>query len=280
MRPEFVKTSPQNAFSKEGFVTRYWGYDQQKFPPTTERNATVGLPEIRVHPEWVRCGRTGEFPQSAPYNWMPMSLASGWWDEMMWPMLRMSARLGMNAIFVDGGFGALGGVDYRPLVDKRRNTAVPNQPYWWRFWRQAYQLGLPVYGECMVGWGGGNDFGVADITDLQFPWIYTLSSINSQTTPGYRAITPRFRHALYQVYGTIDISGYLASEVEPENQKKLIAFHKQFLAKHGEPDSLRFVNLRRGELVPWLYDGVLWQYADGREVRYPGYEDIIDGALR
>lgn len=308
MRPEFMKTSPQNAFSKEGFVTSYGGYYDQKFPPATERNATVGLPEIRTHPQWVRCGRTGEFPQSAPYNWVPMSLASGWWDEMMWPMLCMSAQLGMNAIFVDGGFGALGGVDYRPLVDKRRDTAVPNQPYWWRFWRQAHLLGLLVYGECMVGWGGGNDFGVADITDLHFPWVYTLSSINPQTTPGYRPITPKFRHALYQVYGTIDISGHLASEVEAENQKRLIAFHKQFLAKHGEPDSLRFVNLRRGKavtlslktgsalaageaehvkeadktetLVPWLYDGVLWRYADGREVRYPGYEDIIAGALR
>ena len=96
--------------------------------------------------------------------------------------------------------------------------------------------------------------------------------------------------------------------MEPENQKKLIAFHKQFLAKHGEPDSLRFVNLRRGELVtfslktgsalvageaermretdqteklaPWLYDGVLWQYADGREVPYPSYADILTGASR
>ena len=44
-------------------------------------------------------------------------------------------------------------------------------------------------------------------------------------------------------HNTLDISGHLASEVEPENQKKLIAFHKQFLAKHGEPDSLRFINL-------------------------------------
>jgi hypothetical protein len=32
--------------------------------------------------------------------------------------------------------------------------------------------------------------------------------------------------------------------------------------------------------VPWLYDGVIWQYADGREVRYPGYEDIIAEATR
>jgi len=307
MRPEFVKTSPQNAFSEEGFVTRYWGYDQQKFPPATERNATVGFPEIRAHPEWVRCGRNGEFPSFAPYNWVPMSIASGWWDEMLWPMLHMSARLGMNAIFVDGGFGALGGVDYRPLVEKQRNTAVPNQPYWWRFWRQAYRLGLPVYGECMLGWGGANDFGVAHITDLQFPWIYTLSSINSQATPGYRPIAPKYRHALYEVYGTIDVSGHLSNEVEPENQKKLLAFHKQFLAKHGEPDGLRFVNLRRGEpvtfslktgsvlaageaervketeqtetVVPWRYDSVIWQYSDGREIPYPACEKILTGAV-
>jgi len=305
MRPEFVKTSPQNAFSREGFVTRYWGYDQQKFPPATERNATLALPEIREHPQWVRCGRNGEFPQGAPYNWVPMSLASGWWDEMMWPMLRMSSKLGMQAVFVDGGFGALGGVDYRPMLNKTRDTAVPNQPYWWRFWQQAHLLGLPVYGECMVGWGGGNDFGVADITDLQFPWIYTLSSINSATTPGYRPIAPRFRHAVYQVYGTIDVSGHLGGEVEPENQRKLIAFHGQFLAKHGEPAALHFVNLRKGKPVtlslktgsalvageaekvpatekievvePWLYDGVMWRYTDGREIRYPRYEDILAG---
>jgi hypothetical protein len=307
MRPEFVKTSPQNAFSKEGFVTRYWGYDQQKFPPATQRNATLGVPEIREHPDWVRCGRNGEFPQGAPYNWVPMSLASGWWDEMMWPMLRMSSKLGMQAIFVDGGFGALGGVDYRPMVNKTRDAAVPNQPYWWRFWQQAHLLGLPVYGECMVGWGGGNDFGVADITDLQFPWIYTLSSINSNTTPGYRRIAPKYRHALYQIYGTVDVSGHIASEMEPESQKKLIVFHRQFLAKHGEPDGLRFVNLRKGSpltlllktgsvlvageaenvpsaekaerIVPWLYDGVVWQYAGGREVRCPAYDEIIAGAV-
>jgi len=306
MRPEFVKTSPQNAFSKEGFVTRYWGYDEQKFPRAAERNATEGLPEIRKHPEWVRCGRNGEFPPYAPYNWIPMSLASGWWDEMMWPMLRMSARLGMQAIFVDGGFGALGGVDYRPLLDKRRKTAVPNQPYWWRFWRQAHLLGLPVYGECMLGWGGANDFGVADITDLQFPWIYTLSSINSATTPGYRPITPKFRHALYQVYGTADVSGNLGGEAEPEKQKRLIAFHKQFLAKHGPPDGLQLENLRKGEpvtfllktgsvlvagevegvketdktetVVPWRYDSVVWKYADGREIPYPTCEKILAGA--
>ncbi len=305
MRPEFVKTSPQNAFSKEGFVTRYWGYDEQKFPRAAERNASAGLPEIREHPEWVRCGRNGEFPPYAPYNWVPMSLASGWWDEMMWPMLRMSSRLGMQAIFVDGGFGALGGVDYRPLVDKRRETAVPNQPYWWRFWRQAHWLGLPVYGECMLGWGGANDFGTADITDLQFPWIYTLSSINSATTPGYRPITPKFRHALYQVHGTVDVSGNLTGEVEPEKQRKLIAFHKQFLAKHGVPEGLRFENLRKGEpvtfslttgsvlvageaervkeaertdtLVLWRYDGVVWQYSDGREIPYPACEKILAG---
>ena len=140
----------------------------------------------------------------------------------------------------------LGGVDYRPLVEKHRDTAVPNQPYWWRFWRQAEALGLAVYGECMLGWGGANDFGVADLTDLQFPWIYTLSSINSATTPGYRPIAPKHRHALYQVHGTIDVSGHLASELEPENQKKLIEFHRRFLAKHGGPDGLRFVNLRTG----------------------------------
>jgi hypothetical protein len=100
MRPEFVKTSPQNAFSEEGFVTSYWGYDMQKFPPANPRNASLGLPEIRQHPEWVRCGRNGEAPNHVPYNWVPMSLASGWWEEMMWPTLRMSAKLGMSAIFV------------------------------------------------------------------------------------------------------------------------------------------------------------------------------------
>jgi hypothetical protein len=47
----------------------------------------------------------------------------------------------------------------------------------------------------------------------------------------------------------------------------------------GEADRVKETD-KTETLVPWLYDGVLWQYADGREVRHPGYEDIIAGALR
>ena len=183
MRPEFVNTSPQNAYTKGGFVTTYYGYDMQKFPPCMERIESMGLPEIYAHPEWARCGRKGEFPQGAPYGWVPMSLASSWWDEMMWPTLVMSHKLGYRNIFVDGGFGSLSGVDYRPLVNGARDSALPVQPYWWRFWRQAYSLDMPVYGECMLAWGGANDFGMAHSSDMLFPWFYTLSSLNPGLAP-------------------------------------------------------------------------------------------------
>ena len=72
------------------------------------------------------------------------------------------------------------------------------------------------------------------------------------------------------------------------------------------PDSLRFVNLRQIEpfimnittgsalvagevgkvpttekletLHPWVYDGVVWQYADGHEVVYPSFEEVLAAA--
>ena len=141
------------------------------------------------------------------------------------------------------------------------------------------------------------------------PGALTAHGANGRAYLNWNPAVEDERVTGWQVYRSTDRKTWTrGSEVEPENQKKLIAFHIQFLAKHGERDSLRFINLRRSEpvtlllktgsvlaageaeriketdktetLLPWVYEGVMWQYADGREVRYPGYEDILAGASR
>ncbi len=50
------------------------------------------------------------------------------------------------------------------------------------------------------------------------------------------------------------------------------AFAREFLKKNGPPDRVVLQGLRPAEgkqTDHWVYDGVFWEYADGRRVKYP-----------
>jgi len=256
VRPEFVKSPRANILS-DRFFTPYYGYGNQAVPPLVPLLERRGLPMIRSHMEWLRKGRDGSYPAVANYHWTPMSMAGGWLDQLVWNTFRMSAQLGCRTVFFDGGFGGMNGVDYTP------GHAVPMQPYWWRLFRLVKEAGLDLYGECGVSWGGGYDFGPIGKEFTEMPWWFANGTINPPDTPvAEGAIAPR--HRLYQVYCAVDM-GISPKAVEDHLATK---FMVNFLRTNGHPDRVVLKNLRN-EDGKWVYDGVDWEYADGRRVEYP-----------
>ena len=83
-----------------------------------------------------------------------MSLATDWWERVMWPTLVMSRKLGFDFVMQDGGFGGMNGVDYAPRLMGKSDSATPFQPYWWRMYRSMKAIDVHVFGECTRGGSG------------------------------------------------------------------------------------------------------------------------------
>jgi hypothetical protein len=296
-RPEFTKCSLPSALSDRiPTAETYYGYDGAHYPDVSELLATRGIPLFRKHPEWVRRQRDGAWPVNTPYQWVPMSMASGWWDRIMWPTLWMSRELGFGWVLMDGGFGGLQGVDYAPMLSGATDHAVPCQPYWWRMFRTMHDIGIQNYGECTVGWKAGFT-NVLGEGDQHYLWMINFSSIWGSLPNA----TPEQIHKIFQLY-----NGYpLGDSWRPATERFLPVrrFAHDFYHEHRAPDWIELKDLRQGDAVeiraeakdspvaggatrvgkgdvpaqiirPWTWGDVVWHYDDGSSVVYPAYDNI------
>jgi len=292
-RPEVVKTSLVNVLSERlpannGFYHTH-GVAERQIPDATERLTLHGIPLVRENSHWIRRQRDGAWPTGTPYQWVPMSMASAWWDRVMWPTLVTSRRLGFSYVLQDGGFGGLSGVDYSPMLDGRAAQAVPCQPFWWRLFRSAHQAGIDLIGECTVGWKGGF-VNLAGDGDQYRLWMFQCSLMYDA-----RALSaPTHVHQLYQLYN---------SQRSDSGDAAVRRYARRFYAANPPPDWVEMLDLRplppvdvtakvasspvaggatraseadtvSGTVRPWTWGDAVWHYADGRRVVYPAYEDI------
>lgn len=291
-RPEFTKTAVLTALSEKiPTASTYYGYDGCHYPEVAQLLAERGIPLFRENPQWVRRQADGAWPTGTPYQWVPMSLATGWWDRIMWPTLVMSKKLGFDWVLMDGGFGGLQGVDYAPMLNGETDAAVAAQPYWWRLFRSMHHLDVRNFGECTLGWKGGNVSLAFREGDEHFLWMFHAGcTYNGGTTS-----TPERLHRLYQLYNGL----HFVQEAAPVHR-----FAAKFYAAHRAPDWVELKDLRQGEPValaakagdspvagsggtrvdekdlaagtvrPWLWGDVVWHYADGSSVTYPAYDRV------
>ena len=89
------------------------------------------------------------------------------------PVLDMTARLGGTSGCSLTVVSAMQGVDYTPMHLGEAAGAVAVQPYWWRFWRTLHHLGIQMFGECTVGWKGGN-VAAGGAGDESYPWMFQM----------------------------------------------------------------------------------------------------------
>ncbi|MFM8986153.1 MAG: hypothetical protein ACKONH_08870 [Planctomycetia bacterium] len=291
-RPEFAKTSLPTAFASNVLPLEqyYHGCEWMHYPTGAEALAGGSIPTLRDHPEWIRRTRSGGWPAHTPYQWIPMSLAMPWWDEVMWPTLRTSAALGFERLLIDGGFGGLQGVDHAPRLAGRTRGAVPCQPYWWRMFRTMEHLGLRMFGECTAGWKGCNT-AAGGAGDEHCLWMFQMGWI----VDGPLMSDPRNVHRALQLYNTV------RGEPRPELDA-VRRYGLEFHRRHPAPDWIELVNLRQQEPVtvsltrgssvggvaleptperphayairPWTWDDCIWHYDDGRRVVYPAFDAI------
>ena len=292
-RPEFCMTSIPTMLSSPMRATEgyYHGIEWMSYPEPGETNIAKdeALLVIRNHPEWIRRQIDAAWPTGTSYQWIPMSLASGWWDEIMWPALHMSATLGYDRVLTDGGFGGMQGVDYAPMLAGNSATAVPCQPYWWRYFRTLQALGIRQFGECTGGWIGANT-SVGGPDDLNHLWLYQGGSI---VFAAQFLKTPEALHRAYQLYNNCWNDLPAASAVR--------RYASKIYQENPAPDWIELHNLRQDDPVevkqttgslpgrpgratpeqpyiytvrPWVWDNVTWHYADGRTVGYPAYQTI------
>jgi hypothetical protein len=290
-RGDFTKTSIVSALSDHiPTADMYYGYEMAKYPDVSAILKERGIPLFREHTNWVRKCRDGSWPYNTPYQWVPMSLATEWWDRIVWPTLWMSARLGFTRVLVDGGFGGFQGVDYAPMLDGKAPGAVACQPYWWRLWRSMNHVGIKMYGECTVGWRGGNVV-AGGPGDEYYQWMFHLGWYIG----GGKALqTPELAHRTYQLYN---------SNQGAAGSPAVRRFARKFYEKNGPPDWMELKDLRQGvpvemdakvgdspvagagtrattaetvkiQVRPWTWTDVVWHYADGRSVVYPAYEKV------
>jgi hypothetical protein len=291
-RPEFTKTSVVNALSDViPTAETYYGYDGCHYPEVADLLHERGIPIFRENTNWVRRQVDGSWPVQTPYQWTPMSMASGWWDRIMWPALKMSKQLGFDWVLQDGGFGGMQGVDCALMLDGSIDHALPEQPFWWRMFRTMKLLDVKTFGECTVGWKGANVNLAFRNGNEHYLWMFHASC----TYNGGETSKPERMHRLYQLYNGL----HYVKEAEPIHR-----FAQKFYARNPAPDWIEFVNLRQGETVdinvqvgdspvagdggtrvkeedvnagiirPWTWDDVIWHYADGTSVVYPAYDRI------
>jgi len=270
-RPEFTKTSLPNALSERiPTAETYYGYDMAKYPDVVALLKARGIPLFRQNTHWVRKRRDGSWPYDTPYQWVPMSLATEWWDRIAWPALWMSAKLGFESVLVDGGFGGFQGVDYTPIQNGKADGAVACQPYWWRMWRSMNFAGIRMFGECTVGWKGGSVVAGGE-GDEHYQWMFTLGwYIGSQ-----RALqTPELAHRTFQLYN---------SNRGDAGSAAVRRFARKFYESHPAPEWIELKDLRQldpvdlaeaGRIRPWTWTDVVWHFEDGSRAVYPAYEKI------
>ena len=291
-RPEFTKTAITNVLSDTmPTADTYYGYNICKYPDVAALLNERGIPIVRENTDWIRRQRDGSWPVNTPYQWVPMSMASDWWNRIMWPTLVMSRKLGFDWILMDGGFGGMQGVDYAPMFAGKTDSAVASQPYWWRMFRSMHKIGMLNYGECTLGWKGG----FVNLTgpgDEYFIWMYQCSAIWGNDD--LRA--PEQLHKLFQLYNST--SGRLDAAMLP-----VCRYAIKFRKEHRPPDWIEFRDLKQAEarqvtvkvgespvagaatrisqadqlaftVQPWTWSDVIWHYDDGTQVAYPAYEKI------
>jgi len=290
-RPEFVKTSLPAALSERIPTARiYYGYANASYPDVTELLQRRGIPLFRENPKWARLRRDGSFPYETSYQWIPMSLAGDWWNRVIWPAMNMTAKLGYERVLVDGGFGGMQGVDYTPLHLGKATGAVAAQPYWWRFWRTLEFLGLRIFGECTVGWKGGN-VAAGGPADEYCPWMFHMGWFIGC---GKALQGPEQTHRLYQLYN---------SNREESGTPAVRRYARKFYESHRAPEWIELQDLRQLDPVevaakvgespvagagtrsteqesvkikvrPWTWSDAVWHFEDGTSAVYPAYEKI------
>ncbi|MBM4036269.1 MAG: hypothetical protein FJ291_31420 [Planctomycetes bacterium] len=295
-RPEFVKTALPTALSDRIPTARaYYGYDGCHYPDVPALLAERGIPLFRENTQWVRRQRDGAWPVNTPYQWVPMSLATGWWDRIMWPTLAMSRKLGFGWLLMDGGFGGLSGVDYAPMLNGETDSAVPCQPFWWRMFRSMHHIGMKNYGECTVGWKAGFTNLVGE-GDEHFLWMFSFSSIWGRAPKTAEQV-----HKVYQLYNGLPMPN--PWEKEAADIAPVRRFACDFYRRHRPPDWIELRDLRQGEPVtlrakpkdspaagiptriddkdspaetvrPWTWTDAIWHYADGTSVAYPALDKL------
>jgi hypothetical protein len=201
----------------------------------------------------------------------------------------MSATLGYEDVLTDGGFGGMQGVDYAPLLEGKSTTAVPCQPFWWRYFRTLHLLNIRQHGECTDGWMGAN-ISVGGPGDVNNIWMFQGGSIVFATQ---FLKTPETMHQGYQLYNNC------------WNDKPEVAAVRRYALKIYEkypaPDWIELHNLRQGDPVdvtqtqgalpgipmkasvdtpykytirPWTWDDVIWHFKDGTQLVIPAYNKI------
>jgi hypothetical protein len=300
-RPEFTTCSLPSALSTRIPTARsYYGYDGMHYPDIVPLLEKRGIPLFRENTPWVRRQKDGAWPVNTPYQWVPMSLATGWFDRIVWPTLLMSRRLGFGWLLLDGGFGGMQGVDYAPMLAGEAEGAVPCQPYWWRLFRLMHQIGMKNFGECTLGWRAGFTNLVGQ-GDEHFLWMFHLSSIWGQPPKSAEHL-----HRLYQLYNGLPMPQ--PHEKEAPEATAVRRFARDFYRKNRPPDWIELKDLRQGDPVllraspkdspatslptrvdqkdlaaetvrPWTWSDAVWHYADGASVTYPAL-DRIPGSPR
>jgi len=274
VRPEFVKTSPANAFS-EGFTTLYYGYNGQVVPPIMDKLAQEGLPVIRSHPEWIRYGKDGRLAAEVDrtaYSWIPVKLSSGWYDEILRPTIERMADLGFAAVFQDGGAGGMVGVEY-----DKDGGARATMPYYWRWFQDVSRVGMELNGELPLAWGS-SVVPTPTEEDALNPWAVSHQIMRGNLDGSGRWFSPRFRHIIHSMY-----AGAYMNVKSSEVHAEVARFCQEFIKEHGHPDRVKLVGLRwdfidptgRSAMRGWVWDKVMWEYDSGKSVEYPGYQDVF-----
>lgn len=296
-RPEVAKTSITMALSERYPTATVYGANRScQYPPIAPGLEAEGMPVVRKHPEWIRCQRDGSHPVKTAYEWVPMSMASGWWDEVTWPTIWMSAQLGFDMTLTDGAFGGLSGVDYAPMRAGMAEGAIPCQPFWWRVFRSMAHVGLKNFGECTLGWKGGFVNCTGD-GDEHYLWMFGASCIWANR----HLLTPEVLHRLFQVYCGTEAGRLLAPGHEREHA--VCRYASRFFREYGSPEWIELRDLTRGEerevtgsvaespvagfatriteadtyslkVTPWTWTDAVWHYSDGRSVTYPAFDRI------
>ena len=300
LRPELARSSIVNALcDRIPTAAAYYCHAGTKYPDVVELMKERGIPLLRENPQWIRSQRDGSWPRNTPYQWIPMSMAGGWWDRVLWPTLKTSSELGFDFLELDGGFAGLQGVDYAPMLAGRADGAVACMPYMWRFFRTMHHVDIRLFGECTVGWKGGT-LNITGDADEHRIWMFSLGVFSMGWSNKPRAIidSPERLHKLFQLYNG------LRQDVGDHAVRR---FARKFFAEHRAPDWVELKDLRREETVtvsitwaespvggkpgkvdennpvtgtiePWTWSDVVWRYYDGTSVVYPAYEKIDSGS--
>jgi hypothetical protein len=187
-------------------------------------------------------------------------------------ILTIMKSVGLRHIFQDGGFSSMTGVEY---VDGR---AVAAMPYYWRYFQDAARLGLVIHGECPIGWGN-NSLPTPIEADAANPWALILGNFRGNLEAQW--VSARYRHIAHSVY----CGAYMRVDSSADHVK-VARFGQAFLKEHGHPDRVTLENLRwdfidpsgRHALRGWVWDDAIWEYADGRRVRYPSFDEVMADA--